>query len=143
MRLLRKAVFWLHLVAGVVAGVIILVMSATGVLLAYEKQISAWADGCRVVPPEPGAQRLGVEALSRFNLNADGTFRLRRRCRGEDSAIGTVKRLRQDSIRRVCTADSERFQPLPHFSANQLPFPMKSSDLPKRLFSASPLCRTP
>ena len=30
----RQAVFWLHLVAGVVAGIVILAMSVTGVLLA-------------------------------------------------------------------------------------------------------------
>ncbi len=40
----RTVLFWLHLVAGVVAGTIILVMSATGVLLTYEKQTIAWAD---------------------------------------------------------------------------------------------------
>lgn len=61
---LRKAVFWLHLIAGVVAGLVILVMSVTGVLLAYERQITAWADrGYRSAPPSEGASRLSVEAL--------------------------------------------------------------------------------
>jgi uncharacterized iron-regulated membrane protein len=60
---LRTLIFWMHLAAGVVAGAIVLVMSVTGVLLAYEKQITAWADGGEVTPPEPGATRLGAEAL--------------------------------------------------------------------------------
>ena len=36
---LRKVLFWCHLAAGVTAGVVILIMSVTGVLLAYEQQI--------------------------------------------------------------------------------------------------------
>ncbi|MDF3057066.1 MAG: peptidase [Rariglobus sp.] len=40
----RKVVFWLHLTAGLVAGVIIAVMSATGVALAFEHEIVAWAE---------------------------------------------------------------------------------------------------
>jgi uncharacterized iron-regulated membrane protein len=60
----RKALFWLHLVAGVVAGVIILVMSVTGVLLAYERQIVAASDArFRSEPPSSGAAHLPVEAL--------------------------------------------------------------------------------
>ncbi len=63
----RTAIFWLHLSAGVVAGAVILVMSATGVLLAFERQILEWADrsapGHRVEVPSPGVSRLPVETL--------------------------------------------------------------------------------
>ncbi len=41
---LRPLIFWPHLVAGIIAGAIVLIMSVTGVLLAYEKQMIAWAD---------------------------------------------------------------------------------------------------
>jgi|SRR5687767_7737242 len=41
---LRKTFFWLHLTAGVTAGIVILLMSATGVLLAFERQIVAFAE---------------------------------------------------------------------------------------------------
>ena len=57
----RKLIFWLHLIAGVVAGSIILVMSVTGVLLAYEKQITAWLDGGRI--SEASHARLQFESL--------------------------------------------------------------------------------
>jgi len=62
--LLRKIIFWLHLIAGVVAGVIICVMSATGVALAFEKEIIAWAerDVRRVAPPAE-AKRLPLDEL--------------------------------------------------------------------------------
>ncbi len=62
----RTAIFWLHLAAGAVAGSIVLVMSATGVLLMYEQQIVEWADrDLRPAPPAPGAARLSVESLLR------------------------------------------------------------------------------
>ncbi len=58
---LRKLLFWVHLAVGVLAGVVILLMSATGVLLTYQKQITEWADrGYRV---EAAAQRAPVRAL--------------------------------------------------------------------------------
>ncbi len=62
---LRKALFWMHLIAGCVAGSIILVMSVTGVLLTYERQILVRADRSQyqsTVPPV-GAIRLSVDQL--------------------------------------------------------------------------------
>ena len=41
---LRRLFFWCHLAAGVTTGVVILIMSATGVLLMYEKQLIEWSD---------------------------------------------------------------------------------------------------
>jgi uncharacterized iron-regulated membrane protein len=41
---LRTIVFWLHLLAGVAAGTIILVMSVTGILLAFERQLVAFVE---------------------------------------------------------------------------------------------------
>ena len=62
---LRKCLFWCHLVAGVSAGIVIFIMSVTGVLLAYERQIIAWADTrqYRAAPPSAGAPRLPMEAI--------------------------------------------------------------------------------
>ena len=77
---MRKVLFWIHLCAGVAAGAVILLMSATGVLLTYERQITEWADGHRVVPPAPEAARLGVEALAARVFEARGPGRPRSRC---------------------------------------------------------------
>ena len=65
MKLLRKVIFWCHLVTGLFAGIVILVMSVTGVLLAYERQITHWADtrGYYAEPPSQSATRLPVETL--------------------------------------------------------------------------------
>ena len=64
MQRLRKIIFWCHLAAGVFAGVVILVMSVTGVLLTYERQIVAWADTRGYsVSPQDGAAQLPVETL--------------------------------------------------------------------------------
>lgn len=60
----RKSIFWLHLIAGLVAGVVILIMSVTGAALAYEKEVIAWAerDVQRVDVPA-NAPRLAVADL--------------------------------------------------------------------------------
>ncbi|MDX2044690.1 MAG: PepSY-associated TM helix domain-containing protein [Acidobacteriota bacterium] len=64
MQSLRKVIFWAHLVCGAVAGLIILVMSATGVLLTYEKQMMLWADTRNYQIAVPvGTERLSVEDL--------------------------------------------------------------------------------
>jgi uncharacterized iron-regulated membrane protein len=62
---LRKIIFWLHLTAGVVASTVILVMSVTGVLLAFERQIVAFAerDTRTVTPPASDAPRLSLDRL--------------------------------------------------------------------------------
>ena len=41
---LRRIIFWLHLVAGVFAGIVVFIMSITGVALTYQKQMTEWAD---------------------------------------------------------------------------------------------------
>lgn len=65
MRLFRKILFWCHLVTGVCVALVVLIMSVTGVLLTYEKQMLAWADARAVQVPAPaaGTQRLPVSAL--------------------------------------------------------------------------------
>ena len=61
---LRTLIFWPHLIAGAIAGVLILTMSVTGVILTYERQLIAWSDShLRSTPPAAGASRLEVEAL--------------------------------------------------------------------------------
>ena len=59
----RRILFWVHLTAGSVAGKVILVMSVTGVLLAYRRQVIGWADRSFQAQPAPGARRLPVEEL--------------------------------------------------------------------------------
>jgi uncharacterized iron-regulated membrane protein len=65
MKRLRKTIFWCHLLVGTTAGIIILLMAVTGVLLTYERQITNWADtrGYNVVAPSSDAQRLTPETL--------------------------------------------------------------------------------
>ena len=63
MKRLRKIVFWFHLGSGLAAALVVVIMSATGVLLAYQKQVTAWADR-RAVDASPrtaDTRRLGVD----------------------------------------------------------------------------------
>ncbi|HEX8274737.1 MAG TPA: PepSY-associated TM helix domain-containing protein [Longimicrobiaceae bacterium] len=73
MALFRKTIFWLHLATGVAAGLVVFVMSVTGVLLTYEKQMLAWANAraYEVAPPTPGARKLGPEELLARALSAE------------------------------------------------------------------------
>jgi uncharacterized iron-regulated membrane protein len=61
--MLRSTVFWIHLVCGVATGLVVLMMSVTGVLLTYERQMLAWAERQEFPVPAPGAQRLPLEDL--------------------------------------------------------------------------------
>ena len=61
---MRTVVFCTHLLAGVTTGAVILFMSVTGVLLAFEPQITEWLErDRRLVTPPPGAPRLPVETM--------------------------------------------------------------------------------
>lgn len=59
----RKGLFWLHLIAGVLTGVVILIMSVTGALLTYERQMVAYAERSLYSQAAPGVVRLGPDEL--------------------------------------------------------------------------------
>ncbi len=62
MRVFRKAVFWLHLIAGVLGGIVIFIMCVTGAALSFEKNIIEYVErGERVV--EVGERRLSAYEL--------------------------------------------------------------------------------
>jgi uncharacterized iron-regulated membrane protein len=63
----RKVLFWMHLTAGTVAGVVVLIMSITGVALMYEKQMMQWADqrGYLAEPPSEASRRPVEELIAR------------------------------------------------------------------------------
>ncbi|MCP3103643.1 PepSY domain-containing protein [Myxococcus sp. K15C18031901] len=62
---LRKPLFWIHLVVGIVAGLVVAIMSITGVAIAFESQVLSWAESeARTVAAPPGeVKRLPVEEL--------------------------------------------------------------------------------
>lgn len=62
----RPVLFWLHLAAGIACGLVIALLCFTGTTLAFEKELTAWAerDVRQVAPPETGAPRLGLEELA-------------------------------------------------------------------------------
>jgi uncharacterized iron-regulated membrane protein len=61
---LRRVLFWSHLVCGVAAGIVILIMCVTGVALTYQKEMQWWADtrDYRAVPAA-GVGRASVEDI--------------------------------------------------------------------------------
>ncbi len=63
--MIRKILFWSHLVAGCVGGLVILLMSATGVLLTYERQMQTGAEigAFAGAPLTSSANRLPLEEV--------------------------------------------------------------------------------
>ena len=62
--LFRKTLFWMHLSCGVLAGVLILVMSVTGVAMTYERQMIAAAGERNHVAAPAGQPRLSADELA-------------------------------------------------------------------------------
>ncbi len=62
---LRRVLFWLHLGAGALCGLVIAVMCATGAALAFQPQLLAWAarDAARLDAPALEAERLPLDAI--------------------------------------------------------------------------------
>jgi uncharacterized iron-regulated membrane protein len=61
----RTALFWSHLIAGLLAGSVVFIMSFTGAALSLQPQILAWAerDLRTVTPPSADAAWLGPDVL--------------------------------------------------------------------------------
>lgn len=68
--MLRKLIFWIHLAVGLTAGLLILLMSVTGVMLGFERQMIAWIDGHPHVAVVGEALSLD-EAIARAGLSRD------------------------------------------------------------------------
>ena len=68
----RRVLFWIHLTAGCVAGLVILVMSVTGILLAYKRQVTNWSDRSVRAQPAAGAQRLPLDEVLAALQKAQG-----------------------------------------------------------------------
>lgn len=64
MKTFRAFLFWCHLIAGIVAGIVILIMSVTGALLSFQPQIEEFAEReARYVTVSEESQRHDVRSL--------------------------------------------------------------------------------
>ena len=61
----RQILFWLHLIAGLISGLVIAILCFTGTVLAFEKQWVAWSerDARQITPPAADSTRLPLDAL--------------------------------------------------------------------------------
>ena len=86
---LRKLIFWPHLITGSIAGTVVLIMSVSGSLLMYEKQIVDWADEreYKAAPPSPGVARLPVDALINAAYQSKGVVPSTLRLRSDPAAL--------------------------------------------------------
>lgn len=84
MTVLRKILFWSHLAAGCLAGIVVLIMSVTGVLLAYQRQITNWMD-------RDVRSRAAATSLPRLNIEE-----MLSRISGENAAAPSAITVRAD-----------------------------------------------
>jgi uncharacterized iron-regulated membrane protein len=64
MKSFRNVIFWLHLISGVVGGIVIFIMCVTGALLSFEKDIAEFAEReMRFVTPPENARKLSVQEI--------------------------------------------------------------------------------
>ncbi len=70
MKSFRTVLFWMHLACGAAAGLVILVMSVTGVALMYEKQVVEWGDRRAWTAPSSAGQPLSPETLLALVVSA-------------------------------------------------------------------------
>ncbi|HEX7150897.1 MAG TPA: PepSY-associated TM helix domain-containing protein [Thermoanaerobaculia bacterium] len=81
---MRKTLFWIHLIFGALAGLVILAMSVTGVLLAFERQMVARAEshlrasGSTHLPPSQLLPPKATALTLRSDLTAPATVALGR-----------------------------------------------------------------
>ncbi|HJU43485.1 MAG TPA: PepSY-associated TM helix domain-containing protein [Vicinamibacterales bacterium] len=92
MKSFRTAIFWIHLSVGALAGIVIFIMSVTGVALTYEKQVIEWADRRAWAAPAGAAvhQHLSPEALLAAATEQSGAAASAITLRADAAAPATV-----------------------------------------------------
>lgn len=63
MRAFRKVIFWTHLIAALIAGVVIFIMSVTGALLSFERNIIEFSERDQRYVAANGRDRLSPQAM--------------------------------------------------------------------------------
>jgi len=73
---LRRTIFWIHLGAGLTAGLIVAIMSITGITIAFEREILQWVDrDVRFVDVPENSPRLTLDQLDAAVANKFPTFK--------------------------------------------------------------------
>ncbi len=94
---MRRIFFWAHFAMGLAAGVFVLLMSVTGVLLTYERQIVASAQNAAVQAP-PGADPLSVDALADAAVSAPGAPGNTLIVQRDPAHVATLSKGRRDNV---------------------------------------------
>ena len=94
--IMRSVLFWAHLSAGVVAGLVVLMMSVTGVILTYERQMLDAADARVPVSCEANCSRLPVDAL--LGVGGESTERATLVLYSDPTRAATVSFGRNDTM---------------------------------------------
>ncbi|MEO8314968.1 MAG: PepSY-associated TM helix domain-containing protein [Pseudomonadota bacterium] len=96
--LFRRILFWAHLCSAITAGLFILVMSATGVLLTYEHQMVDGAAHRNHIAAAGGAQQLDADRLAQIARESAPGARPSLVFEADPTAPVTVSRGREGSL---------------------------------------------
>lgn len=96
--MLRKVIFWLHLCCGVTAGLVVLMMSVTGVILTYERQMQVWEDRSYYAAPEAGQQRMTADQLVESSLQAPDFQATSIRINSDETAPAVLRQGRSQTL---------------------------------------------
>lgn len=96
----RSVIFWTHVCAALCVGAVVLIMAGTGVLLAFERQLTHWADmrGIDGAPPAPSAQLLPPDSLAALAHTALGGAPTSLRIHADPNAPVEIARGRQQTL---------------------------------------------
>ncbi|MBX3134345.1 MAG: PepSY domain-containing protein [Gemmatimonadaceae bacterium] len=118
-RTIRSVFFWIHLGIGLSAGLLILLMSVTGVMLGFERQMIAWIDGAPRVAPAAMDRlpldslllRVGVEreVVASIVVKADATQPTTLRLRERDAAPMLVDPFRGEVLQASGDGSGQAF----------------------------------
>lgn len=109
--MIRKCIFWMHLGAGSLAGLVILMMSLTGVVLTYERQIQLWEDQSQYYSePALGSVMLTADAILEA-ANATEGFDATSLQLSSDLAAPAVARMGRSQIQFINPYSGEIYTP--------------------------------
>ena len=109
-KMVRKTIFWMHLISGVAAGLVILMMSATGVILTYERQIQLWEDGSYYAEPTADQRPLTIDSLL-DTANAEPDFDATSITLNADPAAPVTMRMGRSQIKHLNPYTGTIYQP--------------------------------
>ncbi len=110
----RKVLFWSHLSVGIAISVAVLIMSITGIIIAYEAQIEQWANrkADPVIIPADARALSADEMVARLESSGEIDWPIRRiELSSDPEEVAVVGGITRDLVYRVNPYTAEEVGP--------------------------------